>query len=507
MIRWLLLLLPVCAFADTIVVNPGDSLINARDQARATAGDDTILLNPGVYVLPETLTLTAQDSGTIWKSADPNNMARVRGGDVVTGWQSGAQYEATVDFPIRHLWGAQRAREPDEGFYRLTAWGDERLEIPADTWTAAKELVVLRSWDMDVLPIQDTETLNNSVLVTPKEPPRSLSFGHQFPWKLNDAPFYLSGGRALIDVAGEWAQVGQTVYHKSQPDDLIAAHLTTLVEINGASDIRLVNLVFEYTDWTRPSLWGYVGRQSSQYRVSGGAVYVPGAIRLLHTRGVVIDKSVVQHVGNTAIELVTDTEETIINGTVIRDVAASGIAVRTRNNNETAYDGGPVSVNDLISNNLIYDVGTMYHGSAGIVAGYVKAINIRHNEIRDVPYTGISVGFGWETPNNVMQNNAVEKNVVTRAMTLMEDGAGIYMNGSQPGSHVSGNVIKDIQPSQWARDIDRVAVGVYLDYGTSGITVKDNYIDNAHTDRKDNGSNSWGKPPGVGQAYQFIFER
>ena len=48
-----------------------------------------------------------------------------------------------------------------------------------------------------------------------------------------------------------------------------------------------------------------------------------------------------------------------------------------------------------ISNNYINDVTNEDWGTLGICAGYVSDINIEHNEISDVSYSGISLGWGW----------------------------------------------------------------------------------------------------------------
>ena len=43
----------------------------------------------------------------------------------------------------------------------------------------------------------------------------------------------------------------------------------------------------------------------------------------------------------------------------------------------------------------IHNVGHEFPGNCGITAFYSRGLRILHNEIYDIPYTGISVGWGW----------------------------------------------------------------------------------------------------------------
>ena len=43
----------------------------------------------------------------------------------------------------------------------------------------------------------------------------------------------------------------------------------------------------------------------------------------------------------------------------------------------------------------IHNVGHEFPGNCGITAFYSRGLRLLHNEIYDIPYTGISVGWGW----------------------------------------------------------------------------------------------------------------
>lgn len=43
----------------------------------------------------------------------------------------------------------------------------------------------------------------------------------------------------------------------------------------------------------------------------------------------------------------------------------------------------------------IHNVGHEFPGNCGITAFYSRGLRLLHNEIYNIPYTGISVGWGW----------------------------------------------------------------------------------------------------------------
>ena len=91
-------------------------------------------------------------------------------------------------------------------------------------------------------------------------------------------------------------------------------------------------------------------------------------------------------------------------------------------------------------------------GTLGICAGYVSDINIEHNEISDVSYSGISLGWGWTRTVNCMRNNRVHANLIHHYAKHMYDVAGIYTLGSQPHSRITENCVSDIFSPGYAHD-------------------------------------------------------
>lgn len=130
-----------------------------------------------------------------------------------------------------------------------------------------------------------------------------------------------------------------------------------------------------------------------------------------------------------------------------------------------------VCKNDIISNNYITRVGFCNSGAPGIQTYYTEGTDIAQNHVKDVPYSGICMGWGWiNTPDSTTcKNNKIRNNVIEDYAQICFDAGGIYTLGQAPGSVISGNYIKN--------EIN--AYGAYYpDSGSSQYTVTGNVFEN-----------------------------
>jgi hypothetical protein len=114
-----------------------------RSITAAMTGDIVVYLKNGLYVLPDTVTFGAGDSGLngfrVFYAADPGARPVLSGGQRITGWIPAGQglYRAPVGaLRFRQLYvngsRAVRARTPDAGsYYRVRAWDtpSRRVEV------------------------------------------------------------------------------------------------------------------------------------------------------------------------------------------------------------------------------------------------------------------------------------------------------------------------------------------------------------------------------------------
>lgn len=157
-------------------------------------------------------------------------------------------------------------------------------------------------------------------------------------------------------------------------------------------------------------------------------------------------------------------------GCVIRDCGGNGVMIGSTHDVDGAEQVRGITVTD----SLIERVGHISAGAVGVWQGLAADCEISHNRIRNLSYTGISMGWMWDNEPSMAENNKVIGNHISNVMLLLGDGGGIYTLGNQPGSMVKGNYIHDIQrsPLNGASDNN----GIYPDQGSSGITYTENVV-------------------------------
>lgn len=120
-----------------------------------------------------------------------------------------------------------------------------------------------------------------------------------------------------------------------------------------------------------------------------------------------------------------------------------------------------------IKNNVITRIGLFNYGAPGIQSYYVQGMDISHNHIYEVPYSGVCVGWNWNiyTDSTVCRDNHVNYNLIENHMQIEYDGGGIYILGNQPNSTQIGNYIREQYNNLSAS---------YLDTGSEYYTMKNN---------------------------------
>ena len=106
-------------------------------------------------------------------------------------------------------------------------------------------------------------------------------------------------------------------------------------------------------------------------------------------------------------------------------------------------------------------------------SGYVRNMDISHNEVCHLNYSGICVGWGWTSLESGMCNNRIEANYVHHFARRLYDAGGLYTLSNQPGSVMRNNRIEHLIEAPYATN-DR-AFYIYLDEATDGYTMENNW--------------------------------
>ena len=378
------------------------------------------------------------------------------------------------------------------------------------------EMVLHEMWCVANLRIKSIDIHGDSAAIRFHDPESRIQFEHPWPRPMvtkdgHNSAFYLTNAKELLDTPGEWYHDIDThkIYYYPFPGEIVKEAIVpaveTLMTIEGTLDrmvenVRIENIGFEYTTWMRPSLMGHVPLQAGMYMTDGYKIK-PKMLRYqnhsLDNQGwlgrpasaVVVKgasdidfiKCRFERLGSSGLDYEWGTQGGLIEGCLFRDIAGNGIVVGNFSpaSHETHIpydpaDGREVCSGLTIANNLIENVSNEDWGTLGICAGYVKNINIEHNEIKDVSYSGINLGWGWTRTVNCMRNNRVHANLIHNYAKHMYDVAGIYTLGSQPHSWITENCVYDIYTPGYAHDPNHWFY-LYTDEGSSFINVKDNW--------------------------------
>ncbi|MGH8001254.1 MAG: right-handed parallel beta-helix repeat-containing protein [Brasilonema sp.] len=470
--------------------------------------DITVILKDGIYYLSETFTIGAQDSGfnghSIVFQAETSGKVELSGGKVITGWQSqnGKIFQAAVDNQdFRRLFidsvGAIRARQPNAGnYFRIANWdiANKKLEIKAseiNRWNklSETEIIAFRHWTINRFKIEDFSTNGDIASVVPQNPGRELAFMTNTQYLEPGHSYYFENAYEFLDSEGEFyldKQANSLYYIPRSGEDLsrvtvIAPRLDHIVKIAGTAEKPVQNIVFqgivfEHANWTGPSQRGFIGMQAgaefSTTDVWGDTTMIAG-VELSDAQNVSFEKCTFRNMSASGINASTDVENLSITNSHFENLGGQGIVI------DTLLDWEPATAtirNVTIKNNTLTALGQDYLGSVGIFAGFVENMTVENNKLWNLPYTGISIGWGWTKDINRLLGNIIRNNEIYNVMNALDDGAAIYTLSNQHNTLIENNYIHDLVRSPWASDYP--IAGIYLDQGSGGITVRGNTIDN-----------------------------
>ena len=127
----------------------------------------------------------------------------------------------------------------------------------------------------------------------------------------------------------------------------------------------------------------------------------PAHIQINSAHGIQFKRCCFEHLGAVGLGMINNVYNVTVQGNLFQDISDGAIVV---GHWDDVYINTPsiqaASHNDLIADNLINDVGAEYWGAPAITVYYVNNMQILHNEISNVSYTGISVGWGWASALN-----------------------------------------------------------------------------------------------------------
>lgn len=513
------------------------ALQQAREARRLDKATDICLrLEAGTYNLNQPIIIRPEDNGT--RIVADGNAVISGGVKISGWKKEGKYYVASVpDFngrplEFRQMWvngkKAVRARDVEdfEDMFRIRNIdkAKETLYVPAEAVKKIMnaqyaEMVLHEMWCVANLRIKDIKIQGDSAAITFHQPESHVHFMHPWPSPMvttdgHNSPFYLTNAKELLDTEGEWyldARASKLYYIPRKGENMKSAEVIvpaveTLLKVEGTpdnpvKDVTFEGVTFSHATWMRPSVSGHAPLQAGMYMIEAyklrpkmnrpngdhkldnqGWVGRPAAaVSLNCAENVSFSKCTFEHNASTGLDYHLYIKGGSVDRCTFSDIGGNSILAGSfgpeGHEAHLPYDpadGRIICTGLNITNNLITDVTNEDWGCVGIGAGFVKDIKICNNEISDVSYTGISMGWGWNQQVCSMSNNLVSGNLIHHYAKHMYDTAGIYTLGSQPHSLIEGNVVRDIYTPSYVHDPNHWFY-LYTDEGSSYITVRNNW--------------------------------
>lgn len=346
---------------------------------------------------------------------------------------------------------------------------------------------------------------------------------------LENSYSFLQSGQWYLDPTAGKLYYRAPAGDKPKKDDIVLPQLQSLVQMAGtyakpAHDITFRGIQFSYSTWLSPgTAIGYADQQNGAFIAgtfpqpadyltscqSGCPLFegarnswhqVPAAVQVAAATRIAFDNNSFTHLGQVALGLGNDPNanasgvgygvtDTTVHHNLFTDLGGAGVvAGGVMPNAHHPSDPRMTLQNITIDNNLVTDVAKDYKEMSGILSTYANHTVISHNEVSNLAYDGIDVGWGWGsndpggsqdyanrglyayqpvyTTPTTLKNTVISDNVVHGTKKVFHDGGSIYNLSANPGAQVSGNYIYD----------NLHTVGLYLDEGSRYVTESSNVI-------------------------------
>ncbi len=432
-------------------------------------------------------------------------------------------------FNFRQLWvnevKAVRAKSANgETMHRILNWNKQEAACVIPTLAFANldkakgvELFIHQWWEIANLRIKKIQVMGDSTKLFFEQPESKIQNEHPWPapWlskETGNSVFYLTNAIQFLDEPGEWYldAANQKIYYWPRSNEnlatakIVAPFTETLLSIEGTIDNPVKNIVvegisFQHTGWMRPSQQGHVPHQIGLYMTEAyklrpaGTATKPGldnqawvgrqasAVEMSYAIRTRIKNCSFLRLAATGVDLKKAVQDNITRNNLFSDIGGTGILAGNYSDEGREIhlpfnpkDEREKCDNILIENNFITNATNEDWGTVGIGCGFVSNTTIQHNEIENVSYSGISLGWGWSAEANMMRNNKIVANKIHHYGKWNYDCSGIYTLSAQPNSVIEENYIDSIYkspiahlPSHWFY--------IYTDEGSSYFSVKNNW--------------------------------
>lgn len=301
--------------------------------------------------------------------------------------------------------------------------------------------------------------------------------------------------KAALDSPGEWFldREKALIYYMPREGErmeeavCIAPVLEYWVIVQGeegkpVKDVTFENLSFQYSAYHLPP----EGEEPAQ-----ASAHAKASMQFDFADRIRLENCEMLHTGVYAVWFGQECNDNRVSHCYLYDLGAGGIKV-----GEPYFrtSGRPVTRGNVIDNNIITHTGRELPCGVGIALFHTADNQVTHNEISDLLYSGISIGWVWGyNQSETLWTNAMDdkgemvpfqKKLESPAVGNkvmynhihhigwgeLSDMGAVYTLGESPGTCVSHNVIHDVY------SYDYGGWGLYTDEGSTGVEMSYNLV-------------------------------
>lgn len=502
---------------------PVRTLGRARDLARAarSAKPDEpvrVLLGNGVYEQDAPLEFGPQDSGTatapVSYEAAPGASPVISGGKRITGWRVGADGRWRVIIPevksgawfFRQLTvggtRATRARWPNEdGPLRIKSVDPSLTRI---TFNQPLPKGVVPGPDTELFLIHEWSISRSRVERVSADGVTTAAaagyLGHAYTSAAPNRPGFLEHACEFLDAPREWfldRTTGELTYIPAPGETplntpVIAPRLEQLFRIDGKPDaparhLRFSGIQFCHTRMDLPPE-GFAEIQAAHYSPSkkSPVSFPPTAMPVVYAENIIFERCRFANHGASGLAFGAGCRDNLVTRCTIEEIGLNGLMIGWRGvslgkptpTGELGADWrnpGETPARNTVSNCVIRRCAQEAYGSVGIYVAISADTQIANNLVHDLPYSGISAGFKWNSVPSSQVRCLIVKNHIFDVMKKVADGGGVYTLGFQPDTLIRGNHIHAIRRSPFVPSASPNN-GFFLDEGSKGFRFEDNVV-------------------------------
>lgn len=493
---------------------PVATLKGAKELIKTVETDEkiTVWFREGTYFIDETVEFTKEDKANVLYRSYPDEKVEFTGAKEISGWSettingvnafvTDIEIDSEEDY-FRSLFKGNRklsrSRYPKNDVFKIkdpvtnegipSEWNVEFFTHSLAFYAHNKDIldfanvgdveaIVMHYWCDEHLPLHSVDTSTGRIETTK---PTSMTL------RVDDN-YVFENVKEALSLPGEWYldRTEEKLYYIPEDGDqaentvLYAGATEQLFTFSNADNISFQGIDFINTDWNPVNgeffkdIFSEAHPLYKNIRYGGehpqAAFEVPACILISASEGINFTDCLFENISYTAIKYEKESKNCNVTSCKFNEIGGNAIFIH----GDFVVPATTENIN--VKDCHIGYYGRIFNNAIGILLTHAINCELSNNEIHDGWYTGISVGWNWGYADNPTNNIKVMNNLIYNIGNgWLSDMGGIYTLGIQPDTVLSGNIIYNVGCDEGAYGYG--GWGIYLDEGSSGITVENNLV-------------------------------